>query len=297
MMCAVTASVRLVVLSPHLDDAVLSVGALIAGAVAAGRPVEVWTAFTSGPDPQTLPPRLRRFADYGARLAEDDAALDLLGAGRRRLGLSEQLWRSPEPGGALGGLLGGLRTAFRTPPHRDGFQALDALTELVEGVLAEDRVELLAPLGAGNHVDHVEVMLAVALAAVRTGGLGRVGFYEDFYALGNAARRRHPVSRRRPASLRQSPGWAAPVEGAVLRLTPLIARGPSILTYLPDLAELEWWCEVHPVGPPEEERKLAAVEKYRSQTPALGGMHRLGPILRRAHRVRGGELIWRARPR
>jgi LmbE family N-acetylglucosaminyl deacetylase len=294
----VTASAGLVVLSPHLDDAVLSVGALIAREAAGGRVVEVWTAFTSGPDPQTLSPRLRRFADYGTRLAEDSAALDLLGAGCRRLGLSERLWRSPAPGGPLAGLLGSdLRAAFRTPPGRDGFQELGTLTDLVEGALADDRLELLAPLGIGNHADHVEVMLAVALAAVRAKALDRVGFYEDFYALGNAARRRHPVSRRRPSALWRSPGWAAPVEGAVLRLTPLIARGPSVLTYLPGLAELGWRCEAHPVGAAEEERKLAAVEQYRSQTPALGGMHRLGRILRRAHRVRGGELIWRARPR
>jgi LmbE family N-acetylglucosaminyl deacetylase len=289
-----TASARLVVLSPHLDDAVLSVGALIVGAVAAGRTVEVWTAFTSGPAADAVPPGLRRFADYATRLAEDDEALDLLGAGRHRLGLPERLWRSPAPGGSV---LGGLRAAFRTPPDRSGFQELDTLTGLLTNLLADPGVEVLAPLGVGNHVDHVEVALAALLAAGGGSTWSRVGFYEDFYALGNAARRRHPVTRRRPSSIWQAPGWAAPVEGAVLRLTPLVAAGPAVDRFLPDPDALNWQCEGRPVAAAEEERQLEAVAAYRSQTPALGGMHRLGPILRRAHRLRGGELIWRARPR
>jgi LmbE family N-acetylglucosaminyl deacetylase len=291
MMARVTVSGRLVVLSPHLDDAVLSVGALIGAQTAAGRTVEVWTAFTRGPDPATLPARLRRFADYPTRLAEDDAALDLLGAGRRRLGLSERLWRAPRTRGPE------LLAAFRTPPDRAGFAALDTLTGLVGDLLADPDVELLVPLGVGNHVDHVEVTLAAAQACVGTTALARVGFYEDFYALGEAARRRHPVTRRQPSPPWRAPGWAAPVEGAVLRATPLIARGPSVANYLPALAALDWSCQARPVGAADERRKLSAVEQYRSQTPALGGMHRLAPILRRAHRLRGGELIWRARPR
>lgn len=293
-----TQSPRLVVLSPHLDDAVLSVGALIARVAAAGRVVEVWTAFTDGPSPEVVPARLRRFADYPTRLAEDDAALTLLGAGNRRLGLPERLWRSPAPGGSL---VGGLRAAFRTPTGRDGFQELDTLAELVTHLLADPDIEVLAPLGIGNHVDHVEVLLACMLASARTKALSRLGFYEDFYALADTARRRHPVTRqwpptRWPSSLVRSPGWAAPVEGAVLRATPLLAAGPSIERYLPGLTDLVWQCEPQPVAPAEEERKLEAVAQYRSQTPALGGIRRLGPILRRSHRVRGGELIWRARP-
>jgi LmbE family N-acetylglucosaminyl deacetylase len=297
MMADVTQLPRLVVLSPHLDDAVLSVGALIARAAASGRTVEVWTAFTDGPPPEVVPPRLRRFADYPTRLAEDDAALALLGAGHRRLGLSERLWRSPAPGGSL---VGGLRAAFRTPRGRNGFQELDTLAELVTHLLADPDTEVLAPLGVGNHVDHVEVLLAVLLASARTKALSRLGFYEDFYALADAARRRHPVTRQRSPtrwpSLLRSPGWAAPVEGAVLRAAPLIAAGPPIERYLPELTDLVWQCEPQPVAPAEEERKLEAVAQYRSQIPALGGIRRLGPLLRRSHRVRGGELIWRAHP-
>jgi LmbE family N-acetylglucosaminyl deacetylase len=303
----VTASGRLVVLSPHLDDAVLSTGGLIARAVAAGRVVEVWTAFTSGPPPDTLPRGLRPFADYATRLREDDEALDLLGARARRLALPERIWRTPPPTGGLARMLpaAGLRTAFRTPGDLAGFAQLENLAALLAEPLADPDAELLAPLGIGHHVDHVEVLLAAVTAAGRADAWSRVGFYEDFYALGDAARRRHPIARRHPAtgrrpggrrgpaSWRDAPGWAAPVEGAVLRLTPLIAAGPPITHYLPELAGLDWRCEPQPLSSPQEELKLRAVARYRSQLAALGGRDRLEAILRRAHRVRGGELIWR----
>ncbi len=293
MIGAVAAPGGLVVLSPHLDDAVLSLGALIAGQVRAGAPVEVWTVFTRAPAPGTVPRGLRAFADYTARIAEDDRALDLLGARPRRFDLPERVWRTPPARG--------LRAAFRTPAGRSGFAELERLAEIAGEALARPGVRLLAPLGIGHHVDHVEVAVAVLTAALRLGATDRVGFYEDFYALGNAARRRHPVTRSQAGPLwrrvRDAPGWSAPAEGLVLRATSLIGSGPSLDTYLPEWPRIAWHAERQPVDRWSQERQLAAVAEYRSQTPALGGMRQLGPLLRRAHRVRGGDLIWSARPR
>jgi len=293
MMGAVSTSGAWVVLSPHLDDAVLSLGAQIARRARAGDRVEVWTAFTRAPAPQSVPRRLRPFADYDARIAEDDRALDLLGAGRRRLDLPERIWRPPPARG--------LRAAFRTPAEPTGFSQLGRLADLAAQAFARPGVQVLAPLGIGNHVDHVEVAVAVLATALRLHATDRVGFYEDFYALSNAARRRHPVTHDQGGPLwprlRDAPGWAAPLEGLVLRATPLIGSGPSLAAYVPQLPTLTWRSEPHPVDGPCEELQLAAVAEYRSQTPALGGMRQLGPLLRRAHRVRGGELIWSVRPR
>ena len=293
MIGAVPVPGGLVVFSPHLDDAVLSLGALIAASVRAGEPVEVWTAFTRAPSPGAVPRRLRRFADYDVRIDEDDRALDLLGAGRRRLDLPERVWRTPPARG--------LRAAFRTPAERAGFQQLERLEQLAGEALARPGVRVLAPLGIGHHVDHVEVAVAVLTAALRLDATDRVGFYEDFYALSNAARRRHPVTRGQGGPLwrrvRDAPGWAGPLEGLVLRATPLIGSGPTWGAYLAGSPALVWRSHHHSVDAWSQERHLAAVAQYRSQTPALGGMRQLGPILRRAHRVRGGDLIWSASPR
>ena len=293
MIGAVAVTGGLVVVSPHLDDAVLSLGAHVAARVAAGEHVEVWTAFTHAPAAADVPPGLRRFADYTARLAEDDRALAVLGAGARRFDLPERVWRQPPARG--------LRAAFRTPADSSGFDQLGRLQELVAEALARPGVRVLAPLGIGHHVDHVEVAVAALTAAVRLRATDRVGFYEDFYALGNGARHRHPVTREHAGPLwrrlREAPGWAGPAEGVVLAATAAIGVGPSLDAYVLAWPSLAWGNAVHPVDGWSQDRHLAAVAEYRSQTPALGGMRQLGPMLRRAHRLRGGDVIWSVRPR
>jgi LmbE family N-acetylglucosaminyl deacetylase len=295
-----------VVLSPHLDDAVLSLGATIGRMAAAGCRVEVWTAFTAGPDPAGLPRRLRPFGDYPVRIAEDDRALDRLGGvgaatpvGRRRLGLPERLWRDLADGARSPG---GLASAFRTPHDLAGFSQLAALEAAVREALANPGTRLYAPLGIGRHTDHVEVAVAalrVALAGLpATPGpafdpLDRVLFYEDFYAAGEAQRRRHPVSARLPRPWRESPGWAAPLLGAGLRALALAERGPGVDRFEPAIRDADWRCEPQPVDG-FERAKLEAVAEYRSQLARMGGGRRVAAVLRRAHRVRGGELVWRA---
>jgi LmbE family N-acetylglucosaminyl deacetylase len=274
--------VGLVVLSPHLDDAVLSVGSAIAASVAAGRPVEVWTANTCGPDPATVPRRHRAFADYRTRIGEDDAALAVLGAQPRRLGLTERIWRNPRPRTLAG--------AFRTPGDLSGFGQLGQLQDAVRDAVS--RGELWAPLGVGHHVDHVEAALAALTVGLADGVLGRIGFYEDFYALADPARRRHPVTTRRP---RPGLPWRAdPGAWLMHRLAALPVRGPGLTDYLPELVGLPWACRPLPVGDPAI--KVRAVAAYRSQLPKLGGRSRIEALDRRAQGIHGGELLWQAEP-
>jgi LmbE family N-acetylglucosaminyl deacetylase len=276
-----------IVLSPHLDDAVLSLGALLARLSAQGRRVEVWTAFTAGPDPGTLPARLRPFGDYRTRIAEDDRALDLLGSGRRRFGLPERIWRTPRPSGLTG--------VFRTPPTAAGFSELSTLVQLIGEALADPQVQVYAPLGIGHHVDHVELAVAALRAARQVGALHRTAFYEDFYALSETARRRHPVTRLRPDARFAAPGWRVPSFGLGIRLLALLPRGPGLAEYDPASGGMGWSCRAQPVNG-FEPAKLAAVAQYRSQVTRLGGGRRLEAMLRRAHRSRGGELVWQPTP-
>ncbi len=142
-----------VVVSPHLDDAVLSVPALVRSRAASGERVVVLTVFSDGD------------AGFAVRRDEDCAALALLGAEPLHLGLADAPYRRALP---------------RT------FRGL-VLTELVEGdpdavavarvlvdclaALAPDL--LLLPLGVGEHVDHRVVH------AAHTHLHGSIGFYED----------------------------------------------------------------------------------------------------------------------
>lgn len=278
---------EVVVVSPHLDDAVLSLGALIGREVAAGREVTVVSCFTAGPPLESIPEAQRVFGDYSARRSEDERALAVLGAAHRWLDLPERIWRQPPLARTL--------HVFRTPPRMDDFSELRAIRDVI-GELIERGAELYVPLAVGHHVDHTEVALAALREVLVRGAFDRVRFYEDPYALGRACRRAHFVTRRRMWRPFAAPAWASPRVGALLQLVAVSARGPKLDDYLPEVARLEWTCTPAPVAPPDEDRKLAAVAEYGSQVKAFGGVDRVRAFMRRGHKALGGEPLWACRP-
>lgn len=278
---------EIVFLSPHLDDAVLSVGALIARLAAGGRRVAVWSAFTKGPPLDTIPAERRVFGDYAQRRAEDERALAVLGVEHRWLELVERIWREPPLEKTL--------HVFHTPARVEDFAYLGVLRALVGDLLDDPAVTIYAPLGVGNHTDHVEVAVAALAECVARGAWDRMRFYEDPYALGAACRKRHHVTARRPWRPLGAPAWASPRIGALLRLVAANMQGPGVEAFVPEAASLRWISVPEPCG--EHERtKLAAVACYASQVREFGGLHHVSPFLHRAHEVLGGEPIWFARP-
>jgi LmbE family N-acetylglucosaminyl deacetylase len=277
----------IVFLSPHFDDAVISVGGLINREVAAGREVGVWTCFTEGPSLNEIPPALHGLGDYATRKAEDLRALAILGAGHRWLELRERIWREPP--------LSRDYHIFHTPPELTSFTSMASLRLIVRELL-EAGVELVAPLGVGHHHDHVEVTLAVILELLERPAFDRVRFYEDPYALGGACRRAHIVTRGRTWRFYQSPGWASPRMAMLVMGASMAARGPHLQDYVPDIERLHWSCAPAPVEQGHEQRKLAAVAEYRSQIAAFGGIKGVRAFLRRGHELLGGEPLWHARP-
>ncbi|MFF4905446.1 PIG-L deacetylase family protein [Streptomyces sp. NPDC001260] len=183
---AVVKGVPLVVLSPHLDDAVLSCGALMAHA-RQHVPVTVVTLFTTGaPPPYTL--SARRFLHlsgmrdaeelYAARRAEDREVLTAMGITWRHVGLTEGLFRRKTPRGSRAD-----RGPSRLLPERDHVypayrrylaagrisphdsDLLRTLTRTVGSLAAPDPSDgagplLLAPLAIGGHADHLLVRTA-----------------------------------------------------------------------------------------------------------------------------------------
>jgi LmbE family N-acetylglucosaminyl deacetylase len=279
----------IVILSPHLDDAVLSLGGLIAREVAVGRTVEVVSCFTSGPPLDTISPERRVFGDYSMRRAEDERARQILGASYRWLDLHERIWREPP--------LPRTRSVFptyvfRTPPKMDDFSELKTIRAAIAQI---DAPVIYAPLGIGHHVDHVEVALAALREVLGSGAFERIRFYEDPYALGRACRKQHFVARRHMWKTLQAPAFASPRVGALLAMVALAAKGPKLEDYLPEADRLDWRCTPEVVSVADEERKLAAIAEYGSQVRAFGGMDRVRAIVKRAHRVLGGEPIWTCR--
>jgi LmbE family N-acetylglucosaminyl deacetylase len=176
---AIRDDVPLIVLSPHLDDAALSCGALMMRAVQ-HTSVTVVTLFTesSGP-PYTLSGR-RYLHQMGARSAqalyqqrrsEDQAALRPFGVNCVHAGLTDALFRRhPSPGpwplrARLLPELAHIYPTYRLHVIAGQIAAADAGTlrdvcDVIQRLVSAGPCVLLAPLGVGGHVDHVLVRSA-----------------------------------------------------------------------------------------------------------------------------------------
>lgn len=192
---AIDDGLPLVVLSPHLDDAVLSCGALMMHA-SRRVPVTVVTFFTeAGHRPYTLSARryLRQVGEpdaqtlYRDRRAEDRAVLDRLGVSWRHLGLTEGLFRrrtrpATRRARIAGRILPELDHVY--PTYRlhlasgriaaDDTGTLRSIQDAVESLAAGHPGLLLAPSAVGGNVDHLLVRAAVERAGTPA------AFYSDF---------------------------------------------------------------------------------------------------------------------
>ncbi len=170
-----------VVLSPHLDDAALSCGALIANRTAARQPTLVVTFCSAAPDPASQFNTIARefHAEWNlapdevvaARLREDAAAMAALGADYCYAGMTDAIYRAPES-------YVDRSTLYATPvPDDPLFAEVRRLLRLL--LDRAPHATIYAPLAVGDHVDH-RVTFAEVLAADHP----RAVFYEDInYAL------------------------------------------------------------------------------------------------------------------
>ncbi|WP_432483870.1 PIG-L deacetylase family protein [Kineococcus esterisolvens] len=187
---------RVLAVSPHLDDAAFSAGALLAGLAAAGADVRVVTVFTgSVPDPTGFAlacqtdKGLAPDVDYMAlRRGEDDAATAALGVRGRHLPLLEAPHRGYTSAAALFG------------PVAAGDEGCPRLVrEALEDVLQEGPgggVDLLlGPQALGDHVDHRHVREAVD-ALARDRGLPLARWADTPYVLRPGAQPPRGAPRR-----------------------------------------------------------------------------------------------------
>ena len=188
MPARITESRRLLAISPHLDDAALSVGGIVARAVENGADVVVGTVFTAdAPHPAASSPiveELNKLWNLGpspiaSRRSEDFAAVSALGARVIHGGLLDAIYRTDRERNCLYPT----RTdVFSGPSHEDDiFPALNRLfADWIEDFQPDS---ILCPLAVGRHVDHV-----VTSESFRTIALGRnlnAFLYEDFpYSIG-----------------------------------------------------------------------------------------------------------------
>ena len=155
---------RYIYLSPHLDDAVLSCGGIILEQRAADIPVEIWN-WMCGTPPDDLPlSELARSVHagweldsvkevYATRLAEDRLAASRVGAETRNFDLLDCIYRQADDGSFL------YPDELFVQPHVADSKLVAEIAALINETLRPgDR--LVAPLGIGNHPDHVIVRQA-----------------------------------------------------------------------------------------------------------------------------------------
>ena len=164
-------------LSPHLDDVVLSCGGQISQWIREGKSVLVCTLMAPEVLPDPLPANAARFlklcgmgSDAGrVRRAEDARACERLGAEWKHADLPDAILRSDEKDGAL------------YPTHESLFERVHVKDARMFEVMEQQLAGLppsgcvVAPLCAGNHVDHQ----IVRRAAERALG-AKPAYYEDY---------------------------------------------------------------------------------------------------------------------
>lgn len=231
-------------ISPHLDDAVLSVGGIIAAQLAAGDRVVIATICTADPAATgTFSPLAidlhRQWGNPGApyevRRQEDIAACHALGgADHRHLGLPDAIYRGePDRCGYRYETFEELFTPIPIWDQAFG-ERVAAAVDCLASELAPQTV--LGPLGVGTNVDHLHARDAV----LRLSSATSVGLYEEQpYSTGH-----YPMLAVDPVSV------AARACGIPLR---------------PKAHPVQW------------ERKQNAIQCYRSQLtplfgPALAGL-------------------------
>lgn len=159
---------RIIYLSPHLDDAVLSCGAILWKQVHVDhRLVAVWTIFAGDPPAGELSPFARELHSRwqidaeapASRRAEDDAACAILDCTPIHLAYADCIYRSL-PGSTSPRIVNNF-DLFQYDPAKDLAQAQELAAALKNQLPAD--CTLAVPLGVGGHIDHIITRIAAEM--------------------------------------------------------------------------------------------------------------------------------------
>jgi LmbE family N-acetylglucosaminyl deacetylase len=175
-----------VVVSPHLDDAVLSCGGTIHQLARNGHRVVIVTVFSGEPTDDELPPLARRFHDtcdleddaaIRIRREEDRAACSTIGATPLHLPFLECIYRRQAGSRAP---VYRVEESILGPPSAADAKLPRMIAKALRALPVWDGARIAIPLGIGRHVDHGLVRRAAEAAAAGSDApRGRLCYYED----------------------------------------------------------------------------------------------------------------------
>ncbi len=153
---------RIIYLSPHLDDAVLSAGGMIYTQSTAGTPVEIWTLMAGIPHDSEPPPFAQvmhhiwgfrsALETVLARRTEDRRAAVELGARAVHFDFLDAIYRRGPDGEPL-------YTDVMVPPLPVDVSLIQQVAQALSSRLEPDD-QVICQLGIGSHADHILVRRA-----------------------------------------------------------------------------------------------------------------------------------------
>lgn len=247
---------RVVVVSPHMDDAILSCGGLLQSLVPKMECISltICTADPENADPLNPP---HGIALPSVRRGEEVSAMQALGCELVQLNLLDAIYRRHS---ATGKPLYPHMDSLWTMPHQDDDAQRKGVAEGLRPYLSDTSARptlFLSPAGIGHHVDHI-LCTATLLSLVQHDD--NVLLYEDFpYVVDQGAH----------------VGIADSIEHALLRLNVLGEE------------RLEQECDV--------DAKISLIENYATQIDSIFGSHdNVKPLLlKNARAGKTLERFWR----
>lgn len=250
---------RVVILSPHLDDAALSCGGLLSALPQRASLLVVSIHCGNPPTTASAPGRHRKgFVHPKVRRREDRLAMHAIEVDFVHLGFPDGVYRRSPTSGEL---------LYRTPRERWVLPRVEDALHVEELYLVLKRLTddmgrflLVSPMGIGHHVDHMlTAQVALRLASRKRAIL----FYEDF-----------------PYVVDPQVG-SGTEDGPELALGRLQLRATERCSLAVDVAP-----------------KAQLLRHYETQVPLLFGSEAamLEALEGRRHEGRPSEFYWRARP-
>ena len=161
---------RVIVLSPHLDDAALSCGGLLARLRGEVPRVVVTVCAGDPPDPAAIRGTWREsFGTPAERRREDRAAMKALACEHVHLGFCDAIYRQDSRGRPL------YQRVMATAMHSDDELLIEEIVAVLSRICTGAGPALvISPMGIGEHIDHI----ICARAAAALSGV-QLLYYED----------------------------------------------------------------------------------------------------------------------
>ena len=267
-----------VFLGAHLDDAVASCGGTIAKLVYERAEVLVITVFTREPVTKSLSKKFHKFADYDLRKKEEQVALDKLSADYKWMDIEERAYRAP--------LLKKPTDVFKINLS-EGLKQFINISEIqkeLDKIFEKNpKSKIYAPLGIGNHFDHVEVFLASLMYMVDNALFDNFLFYVDFYGIASTKiRKKHYLGNKIITRGTKKPEKSSIKLYMITSVLNSMISGHSIEKILPSkYLDIEWELKTNSIKG-YEKLKRASLDCYESQVK-LFGKKALDKFFRRHH--------------